>query len=92
MSKNSFTNLVSEHGAGYAILVVILATILALGLIFGFMCLEAWILMALWNAVIPCVFATIGPITFWQMMGLELICTLLLPGGVSGVVKAINKD
>jgi hypothetical protein len=48
--------------------------------------------MALWNAIIPCVFATIGPITFWQMMGLELICTFLLPGGVSGVAKAINKD
>jgi hypothetical protein len=92
MSKNSFTDLVSEHGAGYAILVIILTVIFALGLIFGFMCLEACILMALWNAIIPCVFITIGPITFWQMMGLELICTLLLPGGVSGVAKAINKD
>lgn len=91
--KNSFSNLTKEHGVGYAVAVWVIAIILVLGLCFGAMYLEAWITMALWNAIIPNVFATIGPMTFWQMFGFDLLLAIIIPGGVgSGIVKAMNKD
>ena len=93
MSKNSFSNLKSEYGVAGAIAIWIIAIAIVLGVCFGFMCLEAWITMALWNAIIPYVFATVGPITFWQMFGFDLLLAIILPGGVgSGIAKAINKD
>ena len=91
--KNSFGNLTKEHGVGYAIAIWVVAIALVLGLCFGAMCLEAWITMALWNAIVPYVFATIGPMTFWQMFGFDLLLAIIIPGGVgSGIVKAMNKD
>lgn len=93
MSKNSFSNLTKEHGVGYAIVVYIIAIVFVLGICFGLVCLEAWWAMSLWNAIIPQIFATVGPITFWQMLGLDVLVNLILPGGiVSSAVKAANKD
>ena len=93
MSKNSFNNLTKEHGIGYATVVYIIAILFVLGICFGLMCLEAWLAMALWNAIIPQVFITIGPITFWQMFGLDLLLALILPGGIaSSAIKAANKN
>lgn len=93
MSKNSFSNLTKEHGIGYAIVVYIVAIVIVLAFCFGLMCLEAWWAMELWNAIIPQVFITVGPITFWQMMGLDILLALILPGGiVSSAIKAANKD
>lgn len=93
MSKNSFSNLTKEHGIGYATVVYIITIIFVLAICFGLMCLEAWWAMALWNAIIPQVFITVGPITFWQMFGLDMLLALILPGGiVSSAIKAANKD
>lgn len=62
---------------GVAILVVILVVILILGIAFGVMCLEAWLLMLLWNAVVPALWATAPTLSFWLAMGLMLICNIL---------------
>lgn len=48
-----------------------------LGLVFGFICLEGWILMLLWNVIVIKVFA-IGEITFWQGLGIMAICNILI--------------
>lgn len=62
---------------GVAILAVILIVTLALGLVFGVMCLEAWILMLLWNAIIPVIFVGAPTIGFWMAMGIMLLCNIL---------------
>ena len=76
--RNLFDKLdLDEMGVGAAILVVILIVALVLGLVFGVMCFEAWILMLLWNAIIPVVFVNGTTISFWVAMGIILICNIL---------------
>lgn len=54
-----------------------LAIVLILALIFALLCLEAWLVMLLWNAVIPLLWATAPELGFWAAMGLMLLCHLL---------------
>lgn len=58
----------------------ILAIVLILALTFGLLCLEAWLVMLLWNAVIPLLWAAAPELTFWVAMGLLLLCHLLFCG------------
>ena len=51
--------------------------VLVLALMFGGMCLEAWIIMLLWNAVVPLLWATAPTLGFWAAMGLMLLCNIL---------------
>lgn len=53
-----------------------------LGLIFGFVCLEGWIFMLLWNTIVVKVFA-ISEITFWQGLGIMAICNILIKSGTT---------
>ena len=55
----------------------ILAIIIILAIAFGLLCFEAWLVMLLWNAVIPLLWATAPELTFWAAMGLMLLCNLL---------------
>lgn len=55
----------------------ILAIVLILALAFGFLCLEAWVVMFLWNAVIPLIWTTAPTLGFWAAMGLMFLCNLL---------------
>lgn len=55
----------------------ILAFVLILALAFGVLCLEAWLVMLLWNAVIPLIWATASTLGFWTAMGLILLCNIL---------------
>jgi hypothetical protein len=55
----------------------LLAIVFILALIFGLLCLEAWFVMLLWNAVIPLLWATAPELTFWAAMGLMLLCNIL---------------
>ena len=64
-------------GGALALLAVILVLAIALGLVFGIMALEAWILMLLWNAVIPSLWVGAPSLTFWLAFGLILICNIL---------------
>lgn len=64
-------------GGALALLAVILVLAIALGLVFGIMALEAWILMLLWNAVITTLWVGAPSLTFWLAFGLILICNIL---------------
>ncbi len=55
----------------------LLCIILVLAIVFGLLCLEAWLVMFLWNAVIPLLWATAPTLGFWAAMGLMLLCNIL---------------
>lgn len=67
------------------ILVSLIAIIFILGACFGFMCLNSWLIMLLWNAVLPVAFG-FSTLTFWQTFGLYLIIWLL-NGGIARTFK-----
>jgi hypothetical protein len=62
---------------GWGCIAWTLAIVLILALTFGLLCLEAWLVMFLWNAVIPLLWATAPVLKFWAAMGLMLLCNLL---------------
>lgn len=66
-----------EYSFGTALLACILVLVIAAGIAFGAICLEGWILMLLWNAVICSLWATAPTLTFWLSVGLMLICNIL---------------
>jgi hypothetical protein len=55
----------------------ILAIVLILAIVFACLCLEAWLAMLLWNAVMPLLWATAPTLSFWATMGLMLLCNIL---------------
>lgn len=55
----------------------LLCLVLVLAIVFGCLCLEAWVVMLLWNAVIPLIWATAPTLGFWAAMGLMFLCNLL---------------
>lgn len=66
-----------NYSFGVALLMCILALVIGAGLAFGVLCLEGWILMLLWNAVIPTLWASAPTLSFWLAVGLILICNIL---------------
>ena len=62
----------------------LLVVVFALALIFGVACFEAWILMLLWNWIIPILFPTLPTIGFWLAFGIMMLCNILF-GGVKTV-------
>ena len=69
--------LFEDYSFGTALLMSIIALVLIVGLAFGLISLEAWILMLLWNAVIPFLWVGAPSLTFWLAFGLLLICNIL---------------
>lgn len=65
-----FNSITSTVGA-------IIVLVLILALIFGILCFEGWLLMLLWNAVIPAIFVGAPTLSFWLAVGLILICNIL---------------
>ena len=90
--KNSFSKLKDEYGLGGTILIYVIAIAIILGLLVGLFFLEAWVAMLLWNAILPTLFTFVGPITYWQMIGLHFLITLLVPTNWSRVANNLNKD
>ena len=78
-------DLFDEHGVAIGCLAIILVVVLALGLVFGALCLEGWILMLLWNAILVPLF-NFGVIKFWWAVGIILISNILFKG-----VSSVNK-
>lgn len=56
--------------------------ILVLALVFGGLCLEGWLVMLLWNAVLPLIWANAPTLTFWVAVGLVFLVDLLFGGCV----------
>ena len=70
----------------------LIAIVIALGVIFGVLCLESWLIMLLWNATLPVVFSGVAAIGFWQSVCINLLVILLF-GGVGKIITAfIKKD
>ena len=90
--KNSFGKLKDEHGIAVAIITYAIATVLVLGLLAGLFFFEVWVAMLLWNAILPALFTFVGPITYWQMVGLQFLIALLAPPNWSRIANSTNKD
>lgn len=88
MKKRKLLTKPADMSWGMYILAFALCLILFLGLIFGFMCLEALFVMLLWNAIMPSILLIATPISFWGALGLSILCTLLFGSG--GTAKAIQ--
>jgi hypothetical protein len=63
-------------------LAVILVVALALGIVFGVLCFQGWILMLLWNAILVPLFG-FGALKFWWAIGIILISNILFKGASS---------
>ena len=57
---------------------LILIILLALAIVFGFCCLCWLIEWLLWGAIMVNVFG-LSALTFWQMAGLDILLSLLIP-------------
>jgi hypothetical protein len=65
-----------EYSVGTAILAIIGIVIGAIAWCFGLMCLQAWLVMLLWNWVAVDLFG--APVLgFWMAFGLRWLCSLL---------------
>ena len=65
-------------GFGCGALIIIL--VMALALVFGIMCFEAWIAMLIWNYVVVVLFTTLPIIGFWQMFLILMFINIVLGG------------
>lgn len=72
------------------LLVWFFTILIGLGVAFGFMCLNGWLIMLVWNATLPAIFG-FTTLTFWQAFGLDLL-TWLLFGGIGKGVVTLLKD
>lgn len=68
-----------NHGCGWYIAVIFLALAIA----FAVVCFEGWLVMLLWNAVMPMIWAEAPKLSFWLAVGVLLLCNLLFKA-VSG--------
>lgn len=68
-----------KYDGFFAVLAVIAFIIGFLGMAFGLWCLQAWLVMILWNWVIVSLFGT-PVLTFWLSFGLVWLFHLLTKG------------
>ena len=61
----------------------VIGILLVLGLVFGLLCLEGWLIMLLWNAIIPVLFVGVGNLWYWGAFGLILLCNILFKTTIS---------
>lgn len=73
----------SDAGCGW----IILGVILILGIVFGLLCLETWVAMALWNGCAVPAVSVISEVGFWQMWGITLLCNILFKNVYSSSKK-----
>lgn len=80
-----------DYSVWQNILIITITLIFALTIAFGVMCLNSWLIMLLWNAVLTSVFGW-TTITFWQTFGIYLIIWLLSGGVVRFFKIKINSN
>ena len=73
---NSIRNIYMTHSLFVSILMIVVATLLGLGIVFGFLCLRAWIIMLLWNWIAVSLFNA-PVLNIWLALGLSLLCSML---------------
>ena len=65
-----------------AILMIIAGIVIGTSIVFGFICLRAWIIMLLWNWVAVSLFNA-PALSFWLALGLSLLCNMLFKSSSS---------
>lgn len=80
--KDWLEDVMDDHGVAMGCFLIVLIVILALGLAFGVLCLQGWILMLLWNAILVPLFG-FGALEFWWAVGIILISNLLFKGATT---------
>ena len=80
---NSIHDIYMTHSLFVSILMIVVATLLGLGIAFGFLCLRAWILMLLWNWIAVSLFNA-PVLNIWLALGLSLLCSMLFKSSSSG--------
>jgi hypothetical protein len=73
--KRDFGEWWSERSLGAKILVVLGFAVLG----FGALALFGWVVMLLWNWVVPDAFG-LKPLSYWKAWGLFLLCSILFKG------------
>ena len=68
----------------------VIGIFLVLGIAFGVLCFEGWLVMLLWNATLPIVFSGVTAIGFWQSVCINLLISILF-GGVGKIITAFTK-
>ena len=68
-----FGDIYTDHGC-FTLIVVI---VLILAVVFGILCLETWLAMALWNGCAVPAVVVLNEVGFWQMWGITLLCNIL---------------
>ncbi len=74
--KETFIEKIARVKREYSTGVVIIAIICAIAWCFGVMCLQAWLVMLLWNWVAVGLFGA-PVLSFWVAFGLYWLCSLL---------------
>ena len=72
-----FVDFFDDIGSDYGVGGVIIAVIVLLAIVFGLLCLETWLAMALWNGCAVPAVSGINEVSFWQMWGISLLCNIL---------------
>jgi hypothetical protein len=80
---SSINDIYMTHSLFVSILMIIFATLLGLGIVFGFLCLRAWIIMLLWNWIAVSLFNA-PVLNIWLALGLSLLCSMLFKSSSSG--------
>jgi hypothetical protein len=55
----------------------LLIIFIVLALAFAFASFEAWIIMMLWNWIVPIFWANAPTLSFWLTLGIMMLCNLL---------------
>ena len=71
-----------DYSVGVAILAIIGIVIGAIAWCFGVMCLQAWLVMLLWNWIAVDLFGA-PVLSFWVAFGLRWLCSLLFKSKVT---------
>ena len=75
-----------DYSVGVAILATVGIVIGAIALTFGVMCLQAWLVMLLWNWIAVGLFGA-PVLSFWVAFGLRWLCSLLFKSKLT-----VNKE
>ena len=81
------TNVWEDYSTGTAILSIIGIVIGSIALYFGALCLQAWLVMLLWNWVAVNLFGA-PALGFWMAFGLRWLCSLLFKSKVTANKKS----
>ena len=79
---NAVRTIYTNHSLFVSILLIISATLLGLGIVFGYLFLRAWIIMLLWNWIAVGLFNA-PVLNIWFALGLSLLCNMLFKSSSS---------